>query len=251
MIIQLVSFLHQLPNKQRLKNTVEIINNSTADLILFPGHTLGFVNDIETLDELIENRKVCAILELQDINSDKINNCLFMVLDGKVINLFSNQLFSTSNEINNNYRLGERVLNEFVSRRVFEWKGFSFLIVQCGELNILKNLQSEGNKAEFRLMEDESLALKFNTILNKADVILNPSHTPMGNQGKMAKRREYLSNDEKIYFSTSNGRPGSENLNLKSMQYALKNGVEIREASQIVNATYISRDFLVKNRGAC
>ena len=49
MKIEITSYCHGLLDKTRLSLTKEIINDSTSDLILFSGHTIGFVNDIETL----------------------------------------------------------------------------------------------------------------------------------------------------------------------------------------------------------
>jgi hypothetical protein len=67
-------------------------------------------------------------------------------------------------------------------------------------MNILKNIQSEENRVEFRLAEDKILNERFLKILMETDVFLNPIHSPMGNQGKIQKRREFLSQNEKYYF---------------------------------------------------
>lgn len=49
MKIQLTSYVHGLSGKMRLDITFGIFNDSTADLLLFCGHTIGFVNDIDKL----------------------------------------------------------------------------------------------------------------------------------------------------------------------------------------------------------
>lgn len=221
MKIEITSYCHGLLDKTRLSLTKEIINDSTSDLILFSGHTIGFVNDIETLKTDIDNIQTEAILELQNINSDKIDNCLYRVTNGKLISLNTNQIFTQSSEIEGNYELAARLLHEFETNRIIKIKGYTIMIIQCGEINILKNFQSEKNRVEFRFLDDHSLNERFNKLINSTDIFLNPIHTPMGNQAKMQKRREYFSKDKRYYFSTSNTREDSKDLKLKSLQYAL------------------------------
>ncbi len=246
MEIQLTSFFHGLSKKVRLELTARIINNSKADILLFSGHTIDFVNEIEELKSIIENNKTEVVFELENINSTKIDNCLYHIKKGKVNNLYTNQIFTQSGEIENNYELGDRLLNELETKRKLKVKGLSFLIIQCGEINILKNIQSDGNRVEFRLLDDMNLFNRFKQILKNTNVILNPIHTPMGNQGKMQKRREFLSKNSKYYFSTSNTKKDSTNLNLKSLQYAFFNGKEIAEKEKYLTEHSVSRIYDIK-----
>jgi hypothetical protein len=64
------------------------------------------------------------------------------------------------------------------------------------------------------------LSNRFAKILKNTDIILNPIYIPMRSQGKIQKRREFLSANMKYYFSSCNTKKGSTNLNLKSLQYA-------------------------------
>jgi hypothetical protein len=246
MNIDLISYLNNLSNKDRLALTTEIINNSNADLILFAGHTIGFVNDIEELRYRITNAKTEAILELKDINSGKFSNCLYRIKNGKLENMFSHQLFTQSIDIEGNYQLAEILINELSTRRTFKIKNKSFLVLQCGELNILRNLQSKNNKVEFRLSDNKYLKTQFEEILNKTNVILNPIHTPMGNQGKMTKRREFLSNKNKYYFSTSNTTENSNNLNAISLQYAYFNKKPLETQEIDCKNKFIRKSFKIE-----
>ena len=243
MKIALVSYINGLSDKERLKNTLEILNNSKSDFILFSGHTIGFVNDIESLRNGIKNKKTQALFELQEINSDKIGNCLYLIKNGTVLNLFTNQLFATSQEINYNYELGSRLINELELKRKFKVNGLNFLVLQCGELNILKNLQSQGNKVQFRLIEDSELTNAFEDLIQNSDIILNPIHSPMGNQGKMKKRREFLTDNNRSYFSVSNTKPDSLNLELNGLQYAYKNSLPLEMKNEHLTETYIIKEF--------
>lgn len=246
MKIEITSYRYGLPDKIRLSLTKEIINNSTSDLILFSGHTIGFVNDIELLKTYIDNIKIEAILELQDINSDKINNCLYRVTKGRLISLNTNQIFTQSSEIEGNYELAARLLHEFETNRIIKVKGYSILIIQCGEINILKNIQSEKNRVEFRFLDDLSLNERFKKLIRETDIFLNPIHTPMGNQGKMQKRREYFSKDKRYYFSTCNTRENSKDLKLKSLQYALYDGELITAIDEQITDFSIRRIYKIK-----
>lgn len=247
MFIEIVSYLHGLSNNERLELTKTLINSSTADILLFSGHTVGFVNDIESLKLSIDNCHTEVVFELQDINSRKISNCLYRVSKGVVLSMFTNQLFTQSIDIEYNYELGRRFLHELERNRTFEIEGCRILVIQCGEINILKNIQSDDNRVEFRLCDDERLRNQFLRILNDSKIILNPIHSPMGNQGKMEKRRVYFSQDNRFYFSTSNSKEGSSNLDLKSLQYAYYNGYPIAENDRIICDNYIKRSFELKN----
>jgi len=245
MRIQITSYISGLSNKDKFELTKNIVNNSTADLLLFSGHTIEFVNELESLKTSITNKETEVIFELKDINSEKIKNCLYHIKNGEIQNLYTNQIFTESIEIENNYQLADRLLYEFENKRKFKINKISFLVIQCGEMNILKNIQSEENRVEFRLAEEEALNERFLKILNETDVFLNPIHSPMGNQGKIQKRREFLSKNEKYYFSTSNTKDDSRNLDLKSLQYAFYDGNDLIENSKITTDKSISRIYKI------
>ena len=245
MKIQITSYISGLSDKDRFELTKETINNSAADLLLFSGHTIGFVNEIEKLKSSITNKKTEVIFELENINSDKIKNCLYHIRSGEIQNLYTNQIFTESVEIENNNELADRLLYEFENKRKIHINKLSVLVIQCGEMNILKNIQSEENRVEFRLSEDAILNERFLKIFNETDIFLNPIHTPMGNQGKIQKRREFLSKNKKFYFSASNTKEDSRNLELKSLQYAFYNGNELIEDNKIITDNSVSRIYKI------
>lgn len=247
MKIQLTSFIDGLSDKSRLDLTEKVINNSSADVILFSGHTIGFVNDVERLEKVLKNRNTEVIFELENINSDKIDNSLYHIKNGRINNLYTNQIFTQSSEIEGNYQLADRFLHELETRRRIKINGLNFLVIQCGEINILKNIQSKANKVQFRLKDDKELSERFKKIMSSADVIFNPIHTPMGNQGKMQKRREFISAGNKYYFSTSNTHANHANLELKSLQYAFYNGNAFAESDILFEPkNSVSRIYIIK-----
>lgn len=252
MRIELVSLRYDLYGKRRLKQVVNIINNSDADLILFCGHTVSNYN-CDSMERLINNNKSFIVFEVNSVVESQfvnLNNCLYTINRGHVQNLFTNQLFATSNEIENNVSLCERFVYELETRRRVLFKGKKFLIMQCGELNIIKNIQKEDNRPVFRLAQSKNLKERFDNLLNDTDIILNPIHTPMGNQGKMEKRREYLSDKNRYYFSTSQndtreikGKKKTIPMDSAILQYALHNGVAIQEERCVTTSSYTTRVF--------
>lgn len=143
------------------------------------------------------------------------------------------QHFTASDVIENNHFLAEAFVNELETRRKFVVKRRNCLILQCGENNILKNIQSEGNKVIVRI-EDKSLVRRFNQVLKDTDIILNAIHKPQyGNQNKLHKRREYFSRNKRIYLSTNNCEELSSFR--KTIQYAYINGKEIDNPDPIMD----------------
>lgn len=245
--IEISSFVFGLTNQKRLNLTEQIINNSYADILLFSGHTIGFVNDIEILKKSITNTSTLVIFELEDINSSKISNCLYKIEKGILSSLHTNQQFTTSQEIENNFQLAERFLHELETKRIITFNKMKVLIIQCGELNILRNFQSDNNRVDFRLFDNKILKSKFLNIIKQSNIILNPIHTPMGNQGKMHMRRIFLSENNRYYFSSSNTRKNSANLNLKSIQYAFNNGKPLTIKDVKHDGNSITRTFDINN----
>ena len=249
MVIQLVSFKSTLRADSRLRHTAEIINSSKADLILFAGHTLASHWDIDELNTLIDNDKTIAVIEVKENAISVLNpvrHSLFLLQNGVAKDMFTHQLFSDSKNISTYRELGEHLMLELETRRNFSAANRNVAIIQCGENNILRNIQSEENRAVFRFDENTSLNKRFADFLNNTDIILNPMHSPMGNQGKMRKRRELFSSNNRAYFSTAN-YVNEEAIYNKSVQYACINGKEQEPMDVEVGKrdSYIVRTFVI------
>jgi hypothetical protein len=66
----------------------------------------------------------------------------------------------------------------------------------------------------------------------------------MGNQGKMHKRRELLSSNNRFYFSASQN--GERKMEAKSLQYAYHNGEELYENNVEVTDDYQIRCYVIE-----
>lgn len=240
MIIELVSQHAGKTADVRLKHVIQIINNSMADLIVFAGHALIRKKDVSSLRRALKNNTSAVLLETKEGG-----NHLYRIESGKIIDLNTHQVFKTSDEINKEPRKADALLNELESNRCFEVKGRKCLVLQCGELNILRNYQSDGNRVAFRFDNTPELEKRFFKLIEQSDIILNPIHKPMGNQGKLSKRRITLSDDGRAYFSTCNALTGdSLSLKQKSLQYATVNGKDYPESESVqFGRSYIIRTY--------
>ena len=249
MIVQLVSYKSTLRADSRLQHTAEIINSSKADLILFAGHTLASHKDVDKLNILVDNDKTTAVIEVTENAISVLNpvcNSLFLLRNGVVKDIYTHQLFTDSKTIKAYPELGEHLMLELETRRNFSAANRNVSIIQCGENNILRNIQSEGNRAVFRFEDDAILNQRFAVFLNNTNIILNPMHSPMGNQPKMRKRREFFSSNNRAYFSTANYVDEKAIYN-KSVQYACINGKEQEPMNVEVGkrCSYIVRTFVI------
>ena len=249
MIVQLVSYKSTLRADSRLQHTAEIINSSKADLILFAGHTLASHRDVDELNTLLDNNRTTAVIEVKKDTKSKslpVYHSLFLLQNGVAKDIYTHQLFTDSKTIKAYPELGEHLMLELETRRNFSTANRNVSVIQCGENNILRNIQSEGNRAVFRFEDDAILNQRFAAFLNNTDIILNPMHSPMGNQGKMRKRREFFSDNNRAYFSTANFED-EESIYNKSVQYACINGKEQEPMDVEVGKrdSYIVRTFVI------
>ena len=249
MIVQLVSYKSTLRADSRLQHTAEIINSSKADLILFAGHTLASHRDVDELNTLLDNNRTTAVIEVKKDTKSKslpVYHSLFLLQNGVTKDIYTHQLFTDSKTIKAYPELGEHLMLELETRRNFSAANRNVSIIQCGENNILRNIQSEGNRAVFRFEDDAILNKRFADFLNNTDIILNPMHSPMGNQPKMRKRREFFSSNNRAYFSTANYVDEKAIYN-KSVQYACINGKEQEPMNVEVGkrCSYIVRTFVI------
>jgi hypothetical protein len=241
--IQVVSFIiaghpsdTRLP-KNREKIFIETINNSQADLIVFPGWTLK-VNDIKKTVSKLTNKSTTIIFENFSPHKYQSGNEMHVIENGTLLETDMRQVFTEASEVNNNTSLVSEYVKDLSNKRSLDLKKNKCLILSCGENNILKNKQSDGNKVVFRL-NNKSIENEFKTILENTNFVINPIHTPMGNQGKISKRREYFSKNNRVYISTNNvlkkpSRSPKELLTRKLI-YVYKNSLEIPYTNQQVN----------------
>lgn len=225
MKIQLVSNKKSLNKKQKREVFIDVVNNSKADLILFPGWTLDEGSDIRQLEKKVANKSVSAFFELSPTSSKSnslSSNRLFFLSDGKIEDLGSHQHFTSSkgatlNKINS-------FVDDFEEKRKKVVCGKVVRVVICGEMNVLKNIKDKNYEASIRYPGSDE-AVRFERLLAETDIILNYLHSPQySRQHIHGRRRGFFSNDKKVFVSTNNY---DERVSFsKTVQYHYHDGVE-------------------------
>lgn len=199
MLVQLVSFpfsrLTVKERKLRIDVISGILNETEADFVMFSEHVIKRKDDLLSIGKRVRNKHIIALFELEE--SRTLNgNTLYLLQDGHIIGLETNQIFATSTEATVNRM--EHLCEELSQHRQFKVAGKNFLIIQCGENNFLK-----GNKgtAEFRLQSRPDLEQRFSEILNGVDIILNPVHSRWGRFGCFLSRMRKFSEKKRYSFS--------------------------------------------------
>ena len=256
MTLELISFRHNLTAPKRLELMIELVNQSKADMLFFCGNTLKNLNDLCLLREQIKDVSSFVLFEVKQVKESEflnLENCLYYIEDGVIHNMFTNQFFCSSEEINDNEQLCERFINELETRRRLNVKGHNCLVLQCGENNIIRNIQKEGNRPVFRHQQRVDLEDRFNSLMKSTQIILNPIHTPMGHYPKMEKRREYFSAGNKYYFSVSQNGTMKRNgiiktipMDSRRLQYAYFNGKSLDESLIEVTKDFQIRQYCIK-----
>ena len=182
MIIKLVSYpyVEHMSTKQRnfrINSTADILNEKDSDFVMFSEWIFRSRDDLNTVCQLVHNKNVTALFELK-LASGLDGNNLFLLQNGKIVDLKTHQVFIKHKDANEENV--EVLLNELEQHRQFMVNGKRFLVIQCGENNILKTQRNTKNKAEFRLQNRLDLKKRFNAVINGVDVILNPLHTTWG-----------------------------------------------------------------------
>ena len=207
---------------------LDIVNTyENLDIIVFPGKTLR-KDQLTLVEKEMKNTHSLILFEVWDdfFNGEQRQKGYYFK-DGILHDKDIIQIFATSNEINRHKDLMKLFLDELKHKRIIDYKGMSICWLICGEINVLRNIQKNNNEVTFRFPEDADLARAFQDIYDKTDIFIDPTHTIMGNQGKLARRREFLSQN-KTFCSVSNADTlTDQKLSEKSIQYLYKNGKPI------------------------
>ena len=206
MKIQLVSFpvysrLTRDKVYERIELIAKILNESSADFVMFSEHVLKDLTDLRVIRNLINRRSVSAFIELNE--SKELNgNRMYLLQDGEW-KYIDSQIFAESrdaNETNIEYLVHEIDGKFFTMRRQFKVAGKKFMVIHCGENNILKG---SSGIAEFRLKKRPDLEERFEKRLNDVDIVLNPVHTKWGYFSKFLTRIRKFSENGRYCFSSS------------------------------------------------
>lgn len=199
MEIQLVSFQSTRLTKKEREYRVDVISNilkkTKANFVMFSEHVLKSKDDLYTINENVGQKHITALFELSESIGLK-GNRLYLIQNAIITDLQTHQIFfdsagATAHNV-------EILIDEMERHRQFVVDGIKFLIIQCGENNILKG--STGS-AEFRLQKRPDLKCRFFKLLNNVDVVLNPVHSRWGRFGNFLSRIRKFSENKRYCFS--------------------------------------------------
>ncbi|MEM0136774.1 MAG: hypothetical protein QXU18_16355 [Thermoplasmatales archaeon] len=183
---------------------------------------------LKTVPPQIINTNSLVFLEASvELSDGKTQQKGFVIERGKLVDKGIGQKFGTSSDINGHKALMDSYLTELETKRTLKFGNRNITWLICGENNVLKNIQSKGNEVKFRMEDDQFLKERFDKIYQKTNIFINPTHTIMGNQGKLKMRREFLSH-ERVYVSTSNANSAKkQRLDYRSIQYVYQNSKQL------------------------
>lgn len=217
MKIQVVSYKYSLHRETVKKLTEEIIKDSPADVILFPGYTLKSEEDLNTLTIQNKHVTVCIDVQIPNLPSEQ-----YLMRKGRIAQGTTNQVFVTSTEATID-SVGTLFNKLQKTPRRFKVQEQQFLWLMCGESNML--YRPLGGKIGFRYPEDKDLMTQFNDIMSQTDIVLNPMHSPWRRHVDLNERIKFLSRG-RYYFGTSNS---AKKISLNAhLIYAYYNGKELK-----------------------
>jgi len=195
--VSAISFTYDFNGRYlRICEAIEAIAEHQCRLVLLPGYSLNMNSEPEdSMPVLMNLATKYGIHLLAEVSTGTYAHFL---PSGIVGNSSFTQLFWNGNNATTKHV--ERLCRMFeTSERIIDIAGVRLGILLCGENNVLTNIQSRMNEARLR---HPSLAWPFGY-----DVLVNPSHTSMGNWGKLHKRFSYLSSGNRVLvYCTNNTR---------------------------------------------
>lgn len=209
MIIGLLSFAIDTSRPASTQAHTDVVlevlrSRPDVDLLVASGWTLWDEAELRHVLVNNPNDRTVAIVETWAAPRGGLEHRGFAVRGKHVLVEGTPQVFATSAQLNGHPELASQLLDEIESRRCISVDGRVVTWLMCGEINLLANVQSEANRCRFRFDQHPELYARWNRILEGTDIFVNPTHTVMGNQGKLAKRRGHLSASGRIFCSASN-----------------------------------------------
>jgi len=208
-----------------------------SDLVLFSGWTLKNRKELEEVVRRTAGTAQTFILEVGfGLRAKDASEGYYVISPRKDGPGALKQEFAFSQDVNGERDRINTYLDKLERERCFDINGRRMRLIICGENNVLRNIQSQGNKVVCRV-DDEESRRRLDAILKDTDVFLNPSHTPPGNLGKMHRRWEFLSQDGRAALFVTNENAGrGKDLSKRSLSYAFQDGARKQTTHEIDEA---------------
>lgn len=167
----------------------EIISKRRPDLLLCGGWTVSTEQNFGAL--IAVTRQVTTVVVVETTSPTPV---YFRIAEGRAARM-GEQFFSTREESNDESLL--RGLTDALPERSFNFGQRDALLLNCGEVMVVHGR----NHVQFYRTVPQVLQ---DAVRARAVMILNPTHTRMGNCGTVKAWRKYLSSGGRVYVSASN-----------------------------------------------
>jgi hypothetical protein len=167
----------------------EIIKMRRPDLLLCAGWSVPCERNLEAIGA--ETRRLKTILVVETTNPTPVYYRVSRGLTTRMGGQFFSERIDMENET------GPRGLADALPMRSFSFNRWNALLLNCGEVMVVRGRKN----VEFHWLVPRALqdAVRAPTVM-----ILNPTHTRMGNCGTIKAWRKFLSSGKRVYVSASN-----------------------------------------------
>ena len=177
-----------LTGKERADIIFDSLKAHKPDFMSTAGHSLDTKKDLENLAKRIGKDidiKSVTLVEVQydakpkkhDINLEHVMYVIYP--DGKIDDLGPQYFYLADQMDGDEGKLLRDKFEKDISQRIFTVGGKKCFALCCGELNII-----EGVKCRSTVVEK---------VIAESDIIINPTHDRMGNDGILKNKRQFLS----------------------------------------------------------
>jgi hypothetical protein len=168
---------------------VEVIKKRQPALLLCAGWTVPTEQSLDDIIAVTGQVKMVVVIE-----TTSPTPIYFRIADGHAFRM-GKQFFSTRDEAD--HEVHPRGLADALPDRSFTFCQRDTILLNCGEVMVVQGR----NHVEFYWSVPQVLQ---DAVRAPAVIILNPTHTRMGNCGTVKAWRKYLSSDGRVYLSASN-----------------------------------------------
>lgn len=169
---------------------VEVIKKRQPSLLLCAGWSVPTERSLDAIIAVMQQVKTVVVLE-----TTSPTPAYFRIADGRRAFRMGEQFFSTREDTEDESR--PRGLADALPERSFMFCKRDALLLVCGEVMVVRGR----NHVEFYWSVPQVLQ---DAVRAPAVMILNPTHTRMGNCGTVKAWRKYLSSGGRVYVSASN-----------------------------------------------
>jgi hypothetical protein len=170
----------------------EIIRRRSPGLLLCAGWSIPTKRNLRPIKDAADKTKTVVVLE----SSRPEPPISFRIKDGQRFRM-GKQFFADRKETNNNPHLVSQLGSALPRSRSFNFSGRPVLLLICGEVTVIQGR----NNVHFHRSAPPKLQ---HAIRAERVLILNPTHTRMGNSGTIKAWRTFLSEKGRVYVSASN-----------------------------------------------